>query len=162
LAVAQGRGGLRRNFMGYTTHAQTDLIGLGASSISAIGDCFSQNYRDLPDWEAALDAGRLPVWRGLQLSDDDLLRADVIQRLMCQGRIDIALLEDRHDIDFADYFADALRQLGPLQADGLVEVGAEAIVATSRGRLLLRIIAMCFDRYLQRPQSQPARFSKAI
>ena len=81
---------------------------------------------------------------------------------MCQGRIDINQVEDRHDVDFPAYFADALRQLEPLVADGLVEVGEEAIVATSRGRLLLRIIAMCFDRYLQRPQTQPARYSKAI
>ena len=162
LSVAQQHGGLRRNFMGYTTHAETDLIGLGASSISAIGDCYSQDFRDLPDWEAALDAGRLPIWRGLRLSEDDLLRADVIQQLMCQGRIDINQVEDRHDVDFPAYFADALRQLEPLVADGLVEVGEEAIVATSRGRLLLRIIAMCFDRYLQRPQTQPARYSKAI
>lgn len=162
LSIAQQRGSLQRNFMGYTTHADTDLVGLGVSAISAIGDCFSQNHRDLPSWEAALDAGHLPVWRGLRLNSDDLLRADVIQQLMCQGRIDKALTEDRHNIDFNIYFAEALTQLEPLAADGLVEIGPRHIDATSRGRLLLRIIAMCFDRYLQRPQAQPARYSKAI
>lgn len=162
LSIAQQRGSLQRNFMGYTTHADTDLVGLGVSAISAIGDCFSQNHRDLPSWEAALDAGHLPVWRGLRLNSDDLLRADVIQQLMCQGRIDKALTEDRHNIDFNIYFAEALTQLEPLVADGLVEIGPRHIDATSRGRLLLRIIAMCFDRYLQRPQAQPARYSRAI
>ncbi|MFN3842509.1 MAG: oxygen-independent coproporphyrinogen III oxidase [Rehaibacterium terrae] len=162
LSIAQQRGGLQRNFMGYTTHADTDLIGMGVSAISAIGDCFSQNHRDLPSWEAALDAGHLPVWRGLRLNSDDLLRADVIQQLMCQGRIDKALTEDRHNIDFNIYFAEALAQLEPLVADGLVAIGPRYIDATSRGRLLLRIIAMSFDRYLQRPQAQPARYSRAI
>ncbi len=162
LSIAQQRGSLQRNFMGYTTHADTDLVGLGVSAISAIGDCFSQNHRDLPSWEAALDAGHLPVWRGLRLNSDDLLRADVIQQLMCQGRIDKALTEDRHNIDFNIYFAEALTQLEPLAADGLVEIGPRHIDATSRGRLLLRIIAMTFDRYLQRPQAQPARYSRAI
>lgn len=162
LAKAQARGGLHRNFMGYTTHAESDLIGFGVSSISHIGDSFSQNHRDLPGWEAALDAGRLPTWRGLHLDSDDVLRADVIQQLMCQGRIDIADTQARFDIDFLRYFADALPRLAPLQADGLVEVGPRFIQATSRGRLLMRIIAMCFDRYLQQPSDQPARFSKAI
>jgi oxygen-independent coproporphyrinogen-3 oxidase len=161
LAKAQARGGLHRNFMGYTTHAESDLIGFGVSSISHIGDSFSQNHRDLPGWEAALDAGHLPTWRGLYLDSDDILRADVIQQLMCQGRIDIADTESRFDIDFQRYFGDAMPRLAPLEADGLVRVGPKFIESTSRGRLLMRIIAMCFDRYLQHPAA-PARFSKAI
>src|SRR5690606_3884055 len=83
LSVAQERGGLQRNFMGYTTHAETDLIGMGVSSISHVGDSFSQNHRDLYSYEAALDEGRLPIWRGLLLDADDVLRADLIQQLMC-------------------------------------------------------------------------------
>ena len=162
LSQAQQHGGLHRNFMGYTTHADSDLIGLGVSAISHIGDTYSQNPRDLPTWEAAIDAGRLPVWRGMQLDLDDIVRADAIQQLMCQGAIDIAAMEHRHDIEFDTYFRVALDRLGLLTVDGLVEISGTQIRATSRGRLLLRIIASCFDRYLQQPPSAPARFSKAI
>jgi oxygen-independent coproporphyrinogen III oxidase len=161
LAQAQERGGLHRNFMGYTTHADSDLIGLGVSSISHIGDSYSQNPRDLPSWKMALDEGRLPVFRGMVLSEDDQLRADLIQRLMCQGEIPISALERRYGIDFASYFADALERLRPLEADGLVSVYPDRIDVTARGRMLLRNIAMCFDRYLQQPVDTP-RFSKAI
>jgi oxygen-independent coproporphyrinogen-3 oxidase len=161
LAQAQERGGLHRNFMGYTTHADSDLIGLGASSISHIGDSYSQNPRDLPSWQMAVDEGRMPVFRGMVLSEDDQLRADLIQRLMCQGEIPISALERRYGIDFASYFAVALERLQPLEADGLVSVYPDRIEATARGRMLLRNIAMCFDRYLQQPVDAP-RFSRAI
>ncbi len=161
LAQAQERGGLHRNFMGYTTHADSDLIGLGVSAISHIGDSYSQNPRDLPSWQTALDEGRLPVFRGMVLSEDDQLRADLIQQLMCQGEIPISTLERRYGIDFGTYFADAMERLVPLQSDGLVTVGPERIQVTARGRLLLRNVAMCFDHYLQRPAETP-RFSRAI
>jgi oxygen-independent coproporphyrinogen-3 oxidase len=169
LAMAQARGSLHRNFMGYTTHADSDLVGLGVSAISHIGDTFSQNPRDLPAWEAAIDAGHLPVFRGMQLDPDDVLRADLIQQLMCQGEVPVDALERRHDIVFSDYFADALARLAPLVDDGLVRIEAGRIRATVRGRLLLRNIAMCFDRYL--PANRPAapaepvvraRYSRAI
>jgi oxygen-independent coproporphyrinogen III oxidase len=164
LARAQQLGSLHRNFMGYTTHADCDLVGLGVSAISHIGDSFSQNPRDLPAWEFAIDQGLLPVWRGLQLSDDDVVRADVIQQLMCHAAVDIDQLEYRYGIDFAQYFADALARLAPLAADGLVEVGEHRIAATARGRLLLRIIAMCFDNHLDATQSAAARprYSRVI
>ncbi|MET0809458.1 MAG: oxygen-independent coproporphyrinogen III oxidase [Pseudoxanthomonas sp.] len=166
LALAQQRGSLHRNFMGYTTHAETDLVGMGVSAISHIGDTFSQGPRDLPSWQAALDEGRLPVFRGMRLSDDDILRADLIQQLMCQGEIQIDALERRHAIDFHGYFADSLARLEPLREDGLVRVEPGRIVATKQGRLLLRNIAMCFDHYLQTPaiptDLAPARFSRAI
>ena len=162
LSQAQQHGGLHRNFMGYTTHADSDLIGLGVSAISHIGDTYSQNPRALPAWEAAIDAGRLPVWRGMQLDFDDIVRADAIQQLMCQGAIDIAAMEHRHGIEFDSYFRTSFDRLAAQAADGLVEISATQIRATSRGRLLLRIIAACFDRYLQQPPSAPARFSKAI
>ncbi|HEU5134621.1 MAG TPA: oxygen-independent coproporphyrinogen III oxidase [Steroidobacteraceae bacterium] len=164
LSVALEAGTLQRNFMGYTTHAESDLIGLGASSISHVGDSYSQNHRDLPPWESAVDQGRLPVARGLMLDDDDVLRAQVIQQLMCRGHIDRALIETRFEIDFDVYFAAAMTQLLPLAADGLVEFAGPRIVATSRGRLMLRIIAMCFDRYLSTPSvsdTQP-RHSRAL
>jgi oxygen-independent coproporphyrinogen-3 oxidase len=148
--------------MGYTTHADSDLVGLGVSAISHIGDSFSQNPRDLIPWEAAIDAGKLPTWRGMLLVDDDVLRADLIQQLMCTGVIDVTQLEDRHGIDFGDYFAEEIPRLVPLMADGLVELSPTAIRASSRGRLLLRIIAACFDRYLHEAPAEPARYSKAI
>lgn len=161
LAQAQERGGLHRNFMGYTTHADSDLVGLGVSAISHIGESYSQNPRDLPSWQMALDEGRLPVFRGMVLSEDDQLRADLIQRLMCQGEIPISSLERRYGIEFATYFAEDLTRLAPLVEDGLVAVGQDRIDVTARGRLLLRNIAMCFDHYLNRPAEKP-RFSKAI
>lgn len=163
LAVAQSRGGLHRNFMGYTTHADSDLVGLGVSAISHIGDTFSQNPRDLGSWEVALDEGRLPVFRGLHLTEDDQLRADLIQALMCQGEIPIAALERRYEIDFFEYFASSLEKLEPLERDGLVRRDKGRIAATSQGRLLLRNIAMCFDAYLDTSTdvARP-RFSRAI
>jgi oxygen-independent coproporphyrinogen-3 oxidase len=152
LARAQEAGTLQRNFMGYTTHADCDLVGFGMSAISHIGDSFSQNARDLPGW------------RGRQLHFDDVLRGEVIQQLMCQGRIDMPAIEARFAIDFPSYFAAALAQLRPLAADGLVRFSARSIEATARGRLLLRVIAMCFDRYLDAQNAPEARpqFSRVI
>jgi oxygen-independent coproporphyrinogen-3 oxidase len=163
LATAQARGGLHRNFMGYTTHAESDLVGLGVSAISHVGSTYSQNPRDLARWEIALDEGRLPVFRGLHLSEDDQLRADLIQALMCQGEIPMRALERRYDIAFDDYFGTCLERMRPLEDDGLVKRERDRIVATSQGRLLLRNIAMCFDAYLDKPAdvARP-RFSRAI
>ena len=170
LARAQSAGGLHRNFMGYTTHAGCDLIGLGMSAISHFGGSFSQNQRDLRSWEAALDSGRLPVWRGLALTDDDRLRAEVIQSLMCDGAVDFARIESRYGIDFETYFGEALERLGPLVTDKLVTLEGREVRATDSGRFLLRIIAMCFDRYLaQDPRpandahaAQETRFSRVV
>lgn len=169
LALAQARGDLHRNFMGYTTHAGLDLLGLGASSISHVGDSFSQNHRDLKHWEAALAAGRLPIWRGVALSFDDVVRADVIQRIMCRGEVDLRDVERQYGIAFAQYFAEELAKLVPLADDGLVTVDGARVRATARGRLLLRLIAMAFDRYLTdpsgnvpRPASQPPPFSRVV
>ncbi|HET9446009.1 MAG TPA: oxygen-independent coproporphyrinogen III oxidase, partial [Steroidobacteraceae bacterium] len=157
LARAQEQGTLQRNFMGYTTHADCDLIGFGMSAISRIGDSFSQNARDLPGWQSAIDEGRLPVWRGRRLQFDDKVRGAVIQQLMCQGQIHIPAVEQRFDVDFATYFADALRQLQPLVADGLATLSTQSIAATPRGRMLMRVIAMCFDSYLETPHVPEAR-----
>ncbi|WP_282297656.1 oxygen-independent coproporphyrinogen III oxidase [Stenotrophomonas sp. PS02289] len=161
LSRAQRAGQLHRNFMGYTTHAQTDLVGLGASAISRIGDSYSQNPRDLPGWEDAVDAGRLPVWRGLTLDADDALRAELIGQLMCQGEVDGHALAARHGVDFESYFSDALIALQSLQHDGLAEYADGVVRATEQGRPLLRLLAMCFDRYLGKVES-PARYSRAI
>jgi oxygen-independent coproporphyrinogen-3 oxidase len=168
LSLAQASGNLHRNFMGYTTHVECDLIGLGVSAISHVGDSFSQNPRDLPGWEIAVDRGQAPVWRGLELSTDDCIRADVIQQLMCNASVDISAIERRHDIDFWQYFASSLVRLGELSDDGLVEFNDLRVSATSRGRLLLRIIAMCFDGYLKTSVPDPnaaaarPRYSRVI
>jgi oxygen-independent coproporphyrinogen-3 oxidase len=169
LARAQEDGHLHRNFMGYTTHAECDLIGLGASAISHIGNSFSQNHRDISRWEAALAQHHLPVARGLELGADDLLRADAIQQLMCRGEIHIEGIEQRHRIEFRTYFATALQRLSPLIEDGLATADPTLIRATPRGRLLLRVIATCFDRYLPvvaRPPvaavAAPAGLSKVL
>lgn len=174
LARAQEAGHLHRNFMGYTIHASSDLIGFGASAISHIGASFSQNQREIGGYLDAIAAGRSPLQRGLSLNDDDVLRAEVIQQVMCQGEIDIAAVEQRFGIDFADYFAAEIARLAPLQADGLVEADVRRIRATPRGRLLLRHVAMAFDAYLPANQvteevglpaggeERPLRFSSAI
>ena len=161
LCRALDEGSLHRNFMGYTTHADCDLIGLGASAISHIGDSYSQNHRNLVDWEAAVDQGHLPVWRGIELSEDDVIRADVIQQIMCRGEVDLARVEQRYDLVFEEYFSDALEAMVPLMQDGLVDVDPERISATARGRLLLRLIAMCFDRYLMSQVEKP-RHSRVV
>jgi len=163
LVRAREAGRLQRNFMGYTTHADSDLIGLGVSAMSHVGDSYSQNPPDLAAWEAAVDQGRLPVWRGIELDGDDVLRADAIQELMCRGEVDIAGFEYRHRVDFPAYFADTLEGLQPLVANGLVRIDRDVIAATSHGRLLLRIIAMCFDRYLTSSQTGArTRYSRVI
>ena len=162
LVRAQELGELQRNFMGYTTHASCDLIGVGMSAISHIGDSFSQNYRDLASWEGALAAGRLPVWRGVALSDDDRLRGAVIGDLMCRGAIDVPAIEARYGIEFAVYFREALAQLAPYAADGLVRLDGKEIHATACGRLLLRNLAMCFDKHLQAPASGAPAFSRVV
>ena len=164
LARARERGGLHRNFMGYTTHADCDLIGLGVSAISHVGDSYSQNPRDLAGWEVALGQNRLPVHRGIELSFDDVLRADVIQQVMCRGEVDVAATESRFAISFRHYFAEEWPHLAELAESGLLDLEGSRLAATSRGRYLLRIIAMCFDRYLQNTHSMEGgvRYSRAI
>jgi oxygen-independent coproporphyrinogen-3 oxidase len=164
LVSAQEADELQRNFMGYTTHAHCDLIGMGVSAISHVGDSFSQNFRDLKSWEAAVDSGRVPLWRGKALTVDDRVRADVIGQLMCQSRIDIAATERRHGIDFKAYFHDALEKLQRHAADGLVQLETGRIAVTPTGRLLLRSIAMCFDAYLNGPRAclESPSYSKVV
>jgi oxygen-independent coproporphyrinogen-3 oxidase len=161
LAIAQRAGGLHRNFMGYTTHAQTDLFGLGVSAISHVGDSFSQSHRDQDTWAACLARGELPVWRGRRMDEDDVIRADVIQRLMCHGEVNFGTVGREHGIVFRDYFAPSLHALAPLVHDGLVRVEADGLRVTPRGRGLLRVVAMRFDRYLQVPAGAP-RYSRTI
>jgi oxygen-independent coproporphyrinogen-3 oxidase len=161
LAVAQRRGRLQRNFQGYSTCPDSDLIGLGISAIGKVGPTYYQNRKRLDDYCAELDAGRLPVARGLELSHDDLLRRAVIQGLACHFRLSIESIEDSYLIDFKQYFARELAELAHLQDEGLVEVSDEWLTVTSRGRLLVRVVCMAFDRYLREAQAR-ARYSKVI
>jgi oxygen-independent coproporphyrinogen-3 oxidase len=131
------------------------------SAIGRIGDSYSQNARDLIGYYAALDAGRLPVIRGLELDEDDLIRRGLIGELMCQGLVDKRQFGARHRLLFDEYFVRARRRLAPLVEDGLVLENAREIRVTSRGRLLLRIIAMCFDAYLD-DAAQATRYSRVI
>ena len=160
LAEAQRAGTLQRNFQGYSTRAEYDLVALGPTAIGKIGPTYSQNLRDLEDYYARLDAGRLPVFRGLELSADDRLRRDVITELMCHSRVDFAAIEAAHGIDFRVTFADALERLRDMEADGLVALHEDRLEVLPRGRLLLRNIAMAFDAYLDRDSQQ--RFSRAV
>ncbi len=159
LALALAAGTLQRNFQGYSTHAACDLIGFGMSAISHVGQSFSQNAKDLVGYYAALDNGRLPVARGLLLDEDDLVRADLIQRLMCSGVVDIPAFEARHLVDFPAYFRESLGRLAPLAADGLVERAPDRITVTARGQFLLRNIAQCFDAHAASPD---IRYSRAV
>jgi oxygen-independent coproporphyrinogen-3 oxidase len=162
LVRAQDAGTLQRNFQGYSTHGDCDLVGLGMSSISHVGANFSQNARDLPTYYAALDAGHLPVVRGIELNEDDLIRGDAIQQLMCHGVLDVAAFEARHRLAFDIYFADELARLRALAEDGLILLAPEQLQITARGRYLLRNIAMCFDAYLAQGQAPAVRYSRAL
>jgi oxygen-independent coproporphyrinogen-3 oxidase len=161
LALAQRQGTLQRNFQGYSTHADCDLLAFGISAIGKVGATYSQNVRTLDEYYERLDRGVLPCFRGVELGADDLLRRDVIGALMCSSVVDFAAIATAHGVEFREYFAAELDALRPLAADGLVEVGAESITVTARGRLLVRTIAMVFDRHL-REQREHARYSRVI
>ena len=161
LAIAQRQGTLHRNFQGYTTHADCDLIGLGVSSISSVAECYSQNVKTLDAYYAALDAGQFPVVRGIALTDDDVLRREVIQQLTCHFQLDFGQIERDFNLAFTDYFAQELDSLQPMAIDGLLQFTSQGLSVTPRGRFLIRNICMVFDVYL-RKQSGQQRFSKVI
>jgi len=148
LSIAMDNGTLQRNFQGYSTCRETDLVGMGVSSIGKVGNSFSQNLKDIRAWQAAIDEGGLPVWRGLSLSGEDRLRRGVISAIMCQGFVQFGEFERKYGIDFNDHFALELKSLKPLEDDGLIELSESTIEVTSTGLLLLRAIAMKFDEYL--------------
>ena len=161
LAQAQRAGTLYRNFQGYSTHADCDLIGLGATSIGMVGDSYSQNHKTLEAYYAPLDENRLAVFRGVRLDADDRLRRVVITELICHFSLNFAAIEQRFDIQFRDYFAAELVELAEMQADGLLELTEADIQVLPPGRLLIRNICMVFDRYL-RDQRHQRRFSRVI
>jgi oxygen-independent coproporphyrinogen-3 oxidase len=161
LAVAQRQGRLHRNFQGYSTHADCDLIGLGISAIGQVGPTYSQNVKTLDEYYDRLDDGTLPVMRGLELTADDLVRRAAIQCLMCHFQIPIQSIEIAHLIEFRKYFAQELRDLAPLQEAGLVTLDDQWLTVTPVGRYFIRNICMVFDRYLREGRER-ASYSKVV
>lgn len=160
LAMAQEDGTLQRNFQGYTTHGHCDLIGLGTSAISQLGDLYCQNATDLHAYQQLLDRDQLPTLRGLRCTADDRLRRAVIQRLICDFSLDIGDLEQRFGIDFAQYFHRSWPALQQMARDGLITLDARRLDVTPIGRLLIRAVCMPFDDYL--PADPGQLYSKVI
>ena len=160
LAVAQREETLYRNFQGYSTHSNCDLVGLGVTSIGMVGPTYSQNVRTLEEYYPMIDAGRLPIARGYALTQDDIIRRDLITRLICHFHLDTAAFAKRWEIDFSDYFAVEIERLGEMAEDGLVSISDAGIKVEQKGRFLIRNICMVFDAHLQ-PEGG-GRFSKVI
>lgn len=161
LAVAKRQGRLHRNFQGYSTHADCDLIGLGVSAIGKVGATYSQNAKTLEEYYDLLDQGKLPVQRGLALSRDDLARRAVIMALMCQGQVVFESIELAWLLDFRSYFAAEMEQTKALQEQGMVIIDDTGIQVTAQGWFFVRAVAMQFDKYLQADRNR-ARFSRII
>lgn len=154
LACAQEDGGLQRNFQGYTTHGHCDLIGLGVSAISQIGDLYCQNDSDLNQYQHTLTSGQLATRHGLHCNADDRVRRAVIQQLICHFSLNFAEIEHAHGIQFRAYFADIWPQLEQMARDDLVNLSAEGISVRPAGRLLVRSLCMLFDHYLDQGSRQ--------
>lgn len=161
LAVAQRQGRLHRNFQGYSTHSDCDLVALGVSAIGKVGPTYSQNYRDLENYYDALERDELPIMRGLELNADDLVRRAIIQALMCHFEISKESFNIAYLIDFDRYFATEMQELADYEQEGLLELSPQWIAVTPKGRMLIRNICMVFDKYL-RTKQEHARYSKVI
>ncbi|MGR9052896.1 MAG: oxygen-independent coproporphyrinogen III oxidase [Gammaproteobacteria bacterium] len=159
LAVAQREGKLYRNFQGYSTHSDCDLIGLGITSIGRVGDAYIQNVKDLDSYAGLISRNRLPLFKGFELNDDDKVRRAVISGLICHFVLDFGRIEREFNIGFQHYFAQELATLAPMADDGLLTLSSSGITVLPAGRLLIRNICMVFDRYLAAKQQQ---FSKVI
>jgi oxygen-independent coproporphyrinogen-3 oxidase len=160
LAVAQEELTLQRNFQGYTTHGHCDLIGVGVSAISQIGDLYSQNSNDLADYQNLLASDQLATKRGLVCNQDDRIRRAVIQQLICHFCLDFVAIEKQFDIEFRNYFSDLWPQLATMASDGLITLDSTGIKVLPAGRLLVRSVCMVFDAYLTQQNRQ--RFSRVI
>ena len=161
LTIAQENRQLYRNFQGYATHADCDLVGIGITSISTIANSFAQNVRTLDEYYERIDNGELPVFRGVIIDEDDLIRREVIMQLICHFALDFSTISNKFNISFKDYFAKELERYHTMVDDGLITMDEKSITVTPRGRLLIRNICMVFDRYID-PQVQTERFSKLI
>lgn len=159
LTLAQNSGHLQRNFQGYATHGNCDLLAMGVSSISSIDNIFVQNHKDIASYTEALNQGKAPSFKGLTLTEDDQLRQAVINQLICHFELEFEPFNHGYGIDFEHYFADALNELAPMIDDGLIERSEHGLRVSSDGRLLIRRICMAFDIYLQ---AQPVKYSRII
>ena len=159
LAIAQSKGNLYRNFQGYSTHSECDIVGLGLSSIGQVADSFSQNEKSLDKYYKVLESGQLPIVKGLIINQDDKIRRELIMELICHFEVNISSLEKRYSIKFANYFASSLEKLSEMQNDGLIEMKNDSLKVLDKGRILVRNICMIFDNYLE---SSDAKFSKTI
>jgi oxygen-independent coproporphyrinogen-3 oxidase len=161
LAVALRQRTLRRNFMGYTTGRGLDLLAFGASAISSIGSAYSQNHKQLSPYQAELQENRLPVMRGFLLSEDDLIRRELLLELFCNFYVDLEALSQRYGIDAANYLASDLEKLAPMVEDGLVSWTGREILVSDTGKFFIRNICMTFDRYLE-PDGQKRVYSRTV
>lgn len=156
------KGELHRNFQGYTTKGGADLIGIGVTSIGNGVDYYAQNFKDLKQYEAAIDNGDLPIFKGYKLSDDDILRQYVIMELMSNFSLNIKRVEETFNISFKEYFNDALEALAEFVEAELVEITEDKIQVSTTGTMLIRNICMPFDAYLNKIPENKRRFSKTI
>lgn len=161
LAIAQDRGELHRNFQGYTTQGANDLLGLGVSAISMIGNTYSQNQKELSGYMKDVDDHNHALWKGLIMTADDSIRAEVIKQLICHFQLNKNAISSRYAIAFNEYFAEDLALLRPLIQDNLITETANSLQVTPKGRLLIRNICMCFDRYFRNIARQQ-QFSRVI
>ncbi|MDF5068463.1 oxygen-independent coproporphyrinogen III oxidase, partial [Vibrio parahaemolyticus] len=161
LAAAQREGILHRNFQGYTTQGECDLVGFGVSAISMIGDAYAQNQKELKKYYAQVNELRHALWKGVSLDSDDLLRREVIKQLICNCKLDKKAIETEVKVKFDQYFKEDLQLLQTFINDELVEVDDNEIRVTLRGRLLIRNICMSFDKYL-RAKARQQQFSRVI
>ena len=159
LAIAQREGKLYRNFQGYSTHSDCDLVGIGVTSIGRVGDAYLQNHKELDEYNQAITEGKLAVFRGVALDEDDKLRRAVITDLICHFELSFKTIEAEFNINFAEYFAPELDNLAVMQNDGLLRLDQNGIQVEAAGRLLIRNICMVFDKYLALKQQQ---FSRVI
>lgn len=162
LAVAQREGKLSRNFQGYATHGDCDIVGMGVSAIGRIGNSYSQNERDLERYQERLESGDLAIFRGVGLNGDDVLRRDVINQLICHFELDTQAVESRYAIKFWSYFAAEAEQLNVMQEDGLLILDETGVRVQPAGRLLIRNICMVFDYYMNHQADDKIRYSKVI
>lgn len=162
LTIAMNNGTLYRNFQGYSTHAGLNLFAFGVSGIGMLSDLYIQNYKTFHEYYASLDEGGLPIMRGIALSEDDRLRREVITELMCNFKLVKKTIEEKYNIHFDRYFADALTALKSFEDDHLIVLKKDALTITESGRLLIRNIAMHFDAYLQNKDDKKPNFSRTV
>ncbi len=161
LAIAQENGVLHRNFQGYTTQEDADLLGMGVSAISLLGDSYAQNHKELKQYYAEVEMRGIALHKGLTMTKDDCLRRDVIKALICNFKLEYVTFEQQYGIEFKRYFAEDLDLLAPLAQDGLLAITDTGLAVSPQGRLLIRNICMCFDIY-SRQQARRQQFSRII